>query len=92
MLVKLALDQLLFTPVFLGSVIAAMSFVKTLSPHDVIEKIKQHYPDVLVANYAFWPAAQGFNLTFVPIKLQVLFNQMIGVVWNIFLQLSTSFH
>jgi hypothetical protein len=55
----------------------------------IIGRLKETFPDVYVANVMLWGPVQLFNFRFVTQKYQVLFANMISLVWNAYLSFST---
>lgn len=56
---------------------------------EVIAKLKEDLPDALVTNWCLWIPAMLINFRFVPGKWQVLYSNMIGFVWNVYLSWKT---
>ena len=44
-----------------------------------------HYIPSLQTNYKIWPVAQFLNIYFVPLHLRVLWLNMIGLCFNVYL-------
>ena len=78
---RVALDQLVFSPVFLPLVFGVMAVLRgetaTLS-----EQVKQRYWPTLTTGWAFWAPTQAINFRFVPLQYNVLFVNVAGVLWN----------
>ncbi|KAJ4776268.1 Peroxisomal membrane protein PMP22 [Rhynchospora pubera] len=66
---------------FYGKVVEGKSFSQ------VKDKVKTNLPSIQFASWRFWPFVAWFNYQFVPIKLRVLFMNIIGVGWGVFLNL-----
>lgn len=80
---KLALDQLVFCPIF--NIVFSIA-LPTLEGHrfvDNVELCKQKFWTVMKANWMLFPPAQVFNFSFVPLDLQPVFSNTVGLVWNI---------
>lgn len=80
---KLALDQLVFCPIF--NVVFSIA-LPTLEGHrfvDNVELCKQKFWTVMKANWMLFPPAQVFNFSLVPLDLQPVFSNTVGLVWNI---------
>jgi|UPI000581A19F peroxisomal membrane protein 2 len=88
-------DQFIFTPVFLpvwmGSLWTLEDRHQSLSS-DIIPRIANSLPEILVANWALWIPVQAFNFYTLPTKYQVLFSNVVGLLWNAYLSYSTSGH
>lgn len=74
-------DQLLFTPVLIPVMFFYLkSFEGT--PELTLPLLKQEYTTTLLTNWAVWTPAQLINFRFVPLKLQVLFANLVSVGWS----------
>mmetsp|Transcript_13975 Transcript_13975/g.24293 ORF Transcript_13975/g.24293 Transcript_13975/m.24293 type:complete len:341 (+) Transcript_13975:156-1178(+) len=65
------------------------SSTSTSSLANIPQRLKETLPDVIVANWMLWGPVQLFNFRVVPQKYQVLFANMISLVWNAYLSFST---
>lgn len=81
---KVLVDQGLFAPVFIASILSLMTAMNGGSKEEVIEKLKQDYPDILTTNYKIWPAVMIVNFSLVPVNYQVPVTQCVAVMWNIY--------
>ncbi|POM76124.1 Hypothetical protein PHPALM_6678 [Phytophthora palmivora] len=81
---RLALDQLGFAPTFLP---VFLSSVLTLEGHaqDIPDKLRNDWWPVTKANWGVWVPAQILNFRFVPGPMQVLFSNVVGLLWNAYL-------
>ncbi|OWZ15144.1 Protein Mpv17 [Phytophthora megakarya] len=81
---RLALDQLGFAPIFLP---VFLSSVLTLEGHayDIPDKLRVDWWSVTKANWGVWVPAQILNFRFVPGPMQVLFSNVVGLLWNAYL-------
>ncbi|KAK9906532.1 hypothetical protein WJX75_003389 [Coccomyxa subellipsoidea] len=82
--VRMALDQLLWAPIFLTSIIAAQ-FTMEGKSNEVVPKLKQDMKAILITNWKVWIPFQFFNFNFVPQKLQVLASNVMALAWNIYM-------
>ncbi|KZV57309.1 protein sym-1 [Dorcoceras hygrometricum] len=81
---RLLLDQLLFSPIFIGTFLAALvSFEGRLSL--VIPKLRQEWFSSVLANWQLWIPFQFLNFRFVPQQFQVLAANFIALIWNVIL-------
>jgi hypothetical protein len=78
---KLAMDQLLFAPVFIGSII---SLIMLLEGHgdDVPSKLKSDLFTIVKSNWALWVPFNFLNFRYVPQSLQVLASNGAALLWN----------
>lgn len=79
---KLAIDQLIFAPLVILMFYPAINIVEGKSLSHAIEDLKNKYYATMVANYKIWPAANLINFYFVPIQYQVLWANLISLVFN----------
>ncbi|ROT39924.1 hypothetical protein SODALDRAFT_332072 [Sodiomyces alkalinus F11] len=79
---RVACDQLIFAPTFIGVFLSSMAVLEGTSPR---EKLDKSYASALKTNYFIWPAVQGINFTFVPLQHRVLFVNVISIGWNCYL-------
>jgi hypothetical protein len=94
---RVALDQFAFTPVILTTFISSLWTLEGAmgdtseeeAKKTIPQRLKETLPDVIVANWMLWGPVQLFNFRVVPQKYQVLFANMISLVWNAYLSFST---
>jgi peroxisomal membrane protein 2 len=81
---RVAIDQSIFAPciipVFLGGML-----ILDGKPEQVVPKLKADWWDTMLANYSLWIPAQLINFRFVPPHYRVLWANMVGFFWNIYL-------
>ncbi|ERS96861.1 protein Mpv17 [Sporothrix schenckii 1099-18] len=82
MLARVAADQGVFAPVFIGVFLSSMAVLEGGSPQ---EKLEKNYKNALTANYMLWPAAQMVNFSLVPLEHRVLFVNLVSIGWNSYL-------
>lgn len=51
-------------------------------------RVVQSMPALMVANWGLWIPAQVVNFRLVPVKFQVLYSNMVALVWNVYLSYS----
>jgi len=49
---------------------------------DIPEQLVHVVPTVLVANWSLWIPAMSINFAVVPLKFQVLFGNVVALLWN----------
>jgi hypothetical protein len=81
---RVALDQLVLAPLFVP---AFLSIVLILDgkTETIMEKLKSDWASTMLTNYTVWVPAMFINFKFVPAQLQVLFSNLVGFGWNIYL-------
>ncbi|KAI1364410.1 hypothetical protein F5Y08DRAFT_215375 [Xylaria arbuscula] len=86
-LARVACDQLLFAPTFIGVFLSSMAVLEGASPK---EKLEKSYFDTLQTNWMVWPFVQMVNFKFVPLQHRVLTVNLISIGWNSYLSLINS--
>ncbi|KAA6422462.1 MAG: Peroxisomal membrane MPV17 and related s (ISS) [Trebouxia sp. A1-2] len=82
--IRLALDQLLWAPVFISTFLASLLTLEGKG-HEVKSKLKNDLKPTVIANWKLWVPAQFINFRLVPPHLQVAFSNVIAVGWNTYL-------
>ena len=80
-----ALDQLLFLPVYLASLISIMSLLRGETSEVLWRKLHRDYGHLLITSYKFWPLVQMFNFTLVPLHHRILLMNCVSIMWNTYL-------
>jgi hypothetical protein len=86
---RVFLDQAFFAPLFLPMWLLNLWVLEGRSHEYVLENVRAQVPKMIVANWELWIPAQIVNLGFVPPKYQVLFSNLVAVVWNTYLSYTT---
>jgi protein Mpv17 len=81
---RVALDQILFAPVCLSGFFAG-NLLLDGHPEKIGDKIKNDLQTTVLANYSVWVPAQLINFKFIPIPMRVLWANLVGFFWNIYL-------
>ncbi|KAH8289178.1 hypothetical protein KR054_001348, partial [Drosophila jambulina] len=84
---KMLTDQLLFAPPFTLTMICLVPLINGESPEQIRSRIQQSYFTILGRNYMLWPLAQVINFSYIPLAYQVLYVQVIAVIWNSYLSM-----
>ncbi len=79
---RVACDQLLFAPTFIGVFLSSMALLEGGSPR---EKLDKNYTTALSSNYLVWPLVQALNFKMVPLEHRVLFVNVVSIGWNCYL-------
>ncbi|XP_045615513.1 protein Mpv17 isoform X2 [Procambarus clarkii] len=87
---KVAVDQLVFAPVFLGVFLGVLGVMQGHRPQRIQNDIKKNYKDIILTCWSVWPAVQICNFSFVPLNYQVLVAQTFALVWNTYLAWKTN--
>ncbi|KAI0126568.1 hypothetical protein BJ170DRAFT_684153 [Xylariales sp. AK1849] len=86
-LARVACDQGLFAPTFIGIFLSSMAVMEGGSPK---EKLEKSYLPALQTNYLIWPFVQLINFKFVPLVHRVLVVNVVSIGWNCYLSLMNS--
>lgn len=100
---RVVLDQLLFSPVFLMAWLTSLWTLEGFDPElgtsrskntdhrpDFLPRLLQTVPGLVVANWALWVPAQAINFGIVPLQFQVLFSNVVALLWNCYLSYCTT--
>jgi len=87
MLARVACDQLLFAPTFIGVFLSSMAVLEGSSP---TEKLEKSYLPALQTNWMIWPFVQMANFKFVPLQHRVLAVNVVSIGWNCYLSMVNS--
>jgi hypothetical protein len=83
---RVLVDQLLFAPIFLPSFLSGLWLLEGSRSISTIQtQLVEEMPELMVANWALWVPAMTINFGMVPIKFQVLFSNVVALVWNVYL-------
>ncbi|OLN86773.1 Protein sym-1 [Colletotrichum chlorophyti] len=86
-LARVAVDQGVFAPTFIGVFLSSMAVLEGSS---VQEKLDKNYKTALTSNYMLWPFVQAVNFKLVPLHHRVLFVNVISIGWNSYLSFLNS--
>jgi protein Mpv17 len=81
-LARVACDQGIFAPTFIGIFLGSMAVLEGGSPK---EKLEKNYVNALTSNYMIWPFVQLVNFKLIPLEHRVLFVNVISIGWNCYL-------
>ncbi|KAK4039338.1 hypothetical protein C8A01DRAFT_36705 [Parachaetomium inaequale] len=87
MLARVACDQGVFAPTFIGVFLSSMAVLEGTSPR---EKLAKSYSDALLTNWMIWPFVQMVNFKLVPLQHRLLFVNVISIGWNCYLSFLNS--
>ena len=88
-LLRVAVDQVAFAPVFLTSFLSWLWCLEGEQPSKLPSRLKDNVPEIVVVNWSLWIPAQAINFHFVLPKYHVLFSNIVALVWNAYLSYSS---
>jgi hypothetical protein len=89
---RVLLDQAVFTPVFLPVWLVSLWTLEGGQDTDITRlrlRLGESVPGLLLANWSLWGPMQMINFMFTPLKYQVLFSNIVSLVWNFYLSFKT---
>jgi len=82
---KWLIDQSIGNVVQAGVFIAIMASLNGASFETVVEALRSGLRPMVEARMAFWPVAALISFTAIPPKHRVMYNNLLGMTWGIFL-------
>lgn len=83
---KVLVDQVTYGPI---NNIMMMSYIALVVDRATVQaafaRVQGNYPSVQLKGWQVWPLASLINYRFVPLKLRVLFANMVALCWSTFL-------
>ncbi|KAI9274395.1 hypothetical protein BDA99DRAFT_497377 [Phascolomyces articulosus] len=87
LLKKVAADQFLCAPIFIGVFFSAQGLLEGKSVGQIQEKLENGYTTAVLANYKIWPAVQLINFYFTPLNYRLMVTNVVSLGWNAYLSL-----
>ena len=81
---RMAMDQLLFAPIFIGTIVSSIMILEGHGS-DVPSKMRSDLFTIVRSNWALWVPFQFLNFRFVPVHLQVLASNIVALAWNTYI-------
>lgn len=81
---RVVADQALFAPV-LVPIILAGNLILEGKANQIVDKLRADWWSTLLANYSLWIPAQLINFSVIPPQFRVLWANLVGFFWNIYL-------
>jgi len=85
--VKVLINQIVFTPIFNSYFFGMQSALSGASLQEVLERIKHTVPRSWVNSWKVWPAVTAFSFAFIRVELRGLFAGVIAIGWQAYLSL-----
>lgn len=86
---RILLDQLIMAPLYTFLFISLTGWFEGLTIPEIQERLRRLYWYILTSNWKIWPLIQIFNFSFMPLQYRVPWQGSCGVLWTVFLSLST---
>ena len=83
--IRLALDQIVWTPIFLTGFLTGMSVLEGHTFGQAKKKLENKFFDTIKASWAVWIPVQSINLSLVPVTHRPVVIQVVALGWNTFL-------
>ena len=83
--IKFILDRTVIPPPLVMGFFVSQTLMNGGTWEDVKMRVNNNYINALKMNLVVWPAAMLVNFRFVPLEFQVLYANVIGFFWNIYL-------
>ena len=83
--VKMVLDQALFSPFLLTTFFLGMNFLDNKKLQEGREKISKKFWPTMLRSWTVWPAVQIVNFALVPVHQQVVVASFVGLGWRTYL-------
>lgn len=87
---RVALDQLVFAPFCIIPAFFSCSLLLEGTPELIPAKLHADWAPTMLANFSLWVPAQFINFRLVPPQFQVLFANLVGLFWNVYLSAATA--
>lgn len=87
---RVFLDQFIWTPVFFIIWLVGLWTMEGTPIESLPKRLSEKYRDIMIANWIVWIPAQAANFYFIPVKYQVLYQNLVELLWNVYLSFSAT--
>lgn len=87
LLPQVAVDQVIWAPIFTLAFLAWIGVTSGNSPSEIITKAKGGLIEGVVGSWTVWPLAHTINFTSVPTEQRLVYVTSIQIIYNIFLSI-----
>ncbi|VDM70112.1 unnamed protein product, partial [Strongylus vulgaris] len=81
-LVRVAIDQLTFAPIFNAVILLNLRLLEGLGFDISWRKMKEDWWTIYSSSLAVWPAVQLINFYLIPLNMRVIIVQLVAFFWN----------
>uniref|UniRef100_A0A6U1IUE3 Peroxisomal membrane protein MPV17 n=1 Tax=Bigelowiella natans TaxID=227086 RepID=A0A6U1IUE3_BIGNA len=82
---KMLVTQGVFSPLFLFLYLTSLRMLQGKELGAALAYTRKIFPAVLTANLKFWPVVDLLSFSFVPNEYRVLFANLAGLIWTVYL-------
>lgn len=82
---RLIIDQFVMAPPFVCSFLAGLWMLEGQSFDNIVKSLQDVALDTIQANWTLWIPAQVINFSFVPLNYQVLYSNIVALLWNVYI-------
>ncbi|QDS71600.1 hypothetical protein FKW77_006369 [Venturia effusa] len=86
-LIKVIVNQMIFTPVFNSYFFGMQSALSGAGLEEIVERIRNTVPTSWKNSWKLWPVVTAFSFTFVRVELRGLFAGVIAIGWQTYLSI-----
>jgi len=81
----LLFDRLISSSIFTLSFYYYMGLANRRNSREINKDIKIKFVPTMIDSFKLWPLAMYFNYKFIPVQYNVLYGNMIGIIWQAYL-------
>ncbi|XXQ32890.1 Mpv17 / PMP22 family [Plasmodiophora brassicae] len=87
---KVALDQTIWAVTILSLMYVSLSVMQGAGVQHGLSVVRARIRDTMKANWCVWPLVQAVNLTFVPVRHQLLIVNLVSIPWSAYLSIKAN--
>jgi len=81
---KMLLDQIICSPVTIGTFFVTLAVVERSSADEFLEELRSKSWRLYLAEWVIWPPAQMINFFFLPLRYRVLYDNTISLGYDVY--------
>lgn len=86
---RVMINQLCFTPVFLTAYFSLQSFLTGASAEETAERLQETLPTAYKNSCQLWPAVSAINFYWIKLEYRSVFSGVVAIGWNVYLSYLT---